>query len=81
MRDKVGVGTRKGTKKINVELKAADDTGTVGRKTIRNHLKTTEWGQRSLKVNTTPVLTLKKINDRLRFCVMTLHQGYLVPGH
>ena len=81
MRDKVGVGTRKVTKVINAELEAAGDTGKVDRKTIRNHLKTTEWGRRSLKVNTAPMLTPKNINDRLRFCAMTLSQGYLDPGH
>lgn len=77
---KMGSSLRKTTKMINSAKRNIAENKKVCYNTVKNYLKTTNWGQNAFKSTTRPKLSKKNIEDRFNFGSAVEKSGYLTSG-
>jgi hypothetical protein len=80
MRDVLGASTRKCTKILNSSEDYLSRDKTISRTTVKDYVRSTEWGKTAYKPLVKPLLSSKNISDRLSFALTMQMEGYCDPG-
>lgn len=74
--DKVGVGTRTATKKLNFCKDYQEINKIVSRSTVQKYVRSTPWGKHAYVQAVKPLLSEKNVKDRLSFCKRLEDEGF-----
>ena len=75
-KDRIAVGIRTVTKKLNFSNDYIERNKKIGATTVRRYVKSTKWGKVAYKEKVKPMLSQKNINDRKNFCTRIVEDGF-----
>ena len=67
MYQKLGSSVRKTTKILSLSKRNRDQGKKIGKSTVQDYLKTTDWDKKAFKSPKKPLLNQKNIEDRKKF--------------
>ena len=75
-KDRIAVGIRTVTKKLNFLNDYIERNKKIGATTVRQYVKSTKWGKVAYKEKVKPMLSRKNINDRKNFYTCIVEDGF-----
>ncbi|PSN37047.1 hypothetical protein C0J52_21906 [Blattella germanica] len=76
VKDKIGIGTRAVTKRLNFSDDYQQSQKTIGRTTVDDFIRRHSWGKHAYVQPTKPMLSDKNIVDRQAFCERIMSDGF-----